>query len=109
MKGKLLLAVAAGAAGYVLGARAGREQYEQIRTQAKRIWQNPTVQEKTAQATETVKAKAPEAKEQVTEAARHAASKARTGNGRSDGATGASPKATRTEADTPRPAPGASS
>lgn len=33
------------AVGYVLGARAGRERYEQIRRLARQITQNPTVQE----------------------------------------------------------------
>ncbi|WP_375001315.1 hypothetical protein [Aeromicrobium sp. CTD01-1L150] len=39
-----LLLVAAGVAGYVLGARAGRERYEQIRDQSTRVWNSPTVQ-----------------------------------------------------------------
>ena len=34
----------AGAIGYVLGARAGRERYEQIRRTATRVKDNPTVQ-----------------------------------------------------------------
>ena len=43
MKGKVLFLVA-GAAGYVLGARAGRERYEQISSVAARAWGNPKVQ-----------------------------------------------------------------
>ncbi|WP_432497322.1 YtxH domain-containing protein [Kineococcus auxinigenes] len=43
MKGKVLFLVA-GAAGYVLGARAGRERYEQISSAASRAWGNPKVQ-----------------------------------------------------------------
>jgi hypothetical protein len=39
MKGKIALVVG-GAAGYVLGARAGRERYEQIVSQARGLWQN---------------------------------------------------------------------
>ncbi len=35
----------AGGAGYVLGTRAGRERYEQIRAGAQRIARNPKVQE----------------------------------------------------------------
>jgi hypothetical protein len=31
-------------AGYVLGARAGRERYEQIKAQAERVWDQPVVQ-----------------------------------------------------------------
>ena len=34
----------AGGIGYVLGARAGRERYEQIRRAATRVKENPTVQ-----------------------------------------------------------------
>ena len=33
------------AAGFVLGARAGRERYEEIVTSARKVWENPTVQE----------------------------------------------------------------
>ena len=41
---KKMTVLAVAAAGYVLGARAGRERYEQIRTQATKAWNNPTVQ-----------------------------------------------------------------
>jgi uncharacterized FlaG/YvyC family protein len=41
---KLTLLIAAGA-GYVLGTRAGRERYEQIKTQSSKVWNNPKVQE----------------------------------------------------------------
>jgi len=41
---KKLTVLVIGAAGYVLGARAGRERYEQIKRQATKAWQNPTVQ-----------------------------------------------------------------
>ena len=34
-----------GAVGYVLGTRDGRERYEQIRSQAQRLWSDPTVQQ----------------------------------------------------------------
>jgi hypothetical protein len=37
--------VAGLAVGYVLGARAGREAYDQITRTAKSFWENPTVQE----------------------------------------------------------------
>jgi len=43
MKGKALFLVA-GATGYVLGARAGRERYEQISRAAGRLWGSPAVQ-----------------------------------------------------------------
>jgi gas vesicle protein len=41
---KLTLIIAAGA-GYVLGSRAGRERYEQIKTQTTKAWNNPKVQD----------------------------------------------------------------
>ncbi|MGB3828631.1 MAG: hypothetical protein WA962_07610 [Ornithinimicrobium sp.] len=40
---KLTMAAAA-AAGYVFGARAGRERYEQLSEKAESLWNNPTVQ-----------------------------------------------------------------
>jgi hypothetical protein len=43
MMRKLML-LGAGAAGYVLGAKAGRERYEQISRQLQRFSSNPTVQ-----------------------------------------------------------------
>lgn len=46
MKKLTLLAVAA--TGYVLGSRAGRERYEQIKTQATKAWNNPKVQDAVA-------------------------------------------------------------
>jgi hypothetical protein len=43
MKGKLLF-VTGLAAGYVLGAHAGRKRYEQIAAAANKVWQTPGVQ-----------------------------------------------------------------
>jgi hypothetical protein len=42
------------AAGYVLGAKAGRERYEQIVTQAKGLWERPEVQKMAAKGRETL-------------------------------------------------------
>lgn len=44
--------LAAGAAGYVLGTRAGREQYDKMATQARKVWRDPKVQRKAGQAQE---------------------------------------------------------
>ncbi|BDZ64783.1 YtxH domain-containing protein [Agromyces mangrovi Wang et al. 2018] len=44
MKGKLLFVVGL-ATGYVLGTRAGRERYEQIKSAAERVWNQPSVQQ----------------------------------------------------------------
>jgi len=45
--------------GYVLGARAGRERYEQIRAGAQRFASNPTVQRTVTRAEEKVRDRAP--------------------------------------------------
>jgi hypothetical protein len=47
--------VAALAVGYVLGARAGRGRYEQIKQTAQRVRRDPRVQEKTQQAADLAK------------------------------------------------------
>ena len=44
MRGKLWF-LGGLAAGFVLGARAGRERYEQIVANARKAWEHPTVQE----------------------------------------------------------------
>lgn len=44
MKGKVLFVVGLGV-GYVLGTRAGRERYEQIKRAAENVWNAPTVQQ----------------------------------------------------------------
>ena len=44
MKGKILFVVGLGV-GYVLGTRAGRERYEQIRKAAEGVWNTPAVQQ----------------------------------------------------------------
>lgn len=68
MKGKITL-LAGAAVGYVLGARAGRERYETIKTQAgqaaEKVRQDPRVQEKAAQAQDLAKEKAAEATQAV--------------------------------------------
>lgn len=48
MKGKIGLIVGLGA-GYVLGTRAGRERYEQIKTQWLKVWNTDPVQERVDQ------------------------------------------------------------
>ena len=61
--------LAAGAVGYVLGARAGRERYDQIVTSAQRLWSNPKVQEASQQAQLYAREKAPEVGEKLSDAA----------------------------------------
>ena len=62
MVGKLKLLVGFGA-GYVLGARAGRERYDQIAGKAQELWSDPRVQEKAGQAQQVVKEKASQAQQ----------------------------------------------
>ena len=65
-----------GAVGYVLGTRAGREQFEKIRSSAKTLWEDPRVQDTVSdveqRATEFVKDKAPDLKDKVTGAVKSA-------------------------------------
>ncbi|MCU1437371.1 MAG: YtxH protein [Naasia sp.] len=48
MKGKLVF-VAGAAVGYVLGTRAGRARYEQIKTRAQKLWSSEPVQKSVSQ------------------------------------------------------------
>lgn len=64
---KKLMLLGAGAAGYVLGAKAGRERYEQIATQAQKLRNNPTVQQKVDEARHVAKDAAETATEKVKE------------------------------------------
>jgi hypothetical protein len=55
--GKLSFLVGVGV-GYVLGARAGRQRYEQIKVRASRVWSSEPVQTRVGEATERVKSQA---------------------------------------------------
>jgi len=59
MRGKILFLAGVGV-GYVLGTRAGRERYEQIKKAAAKLWADPRIQDKVATAEEFVRDKAPE-------------------------------------------------
>lgn len=78
---KKLMLLVAGGVGYVLGTRAGRERYEQIRQMAGRVKEDPRVQEKAQQAADMAKEKAPVVKDKVTSAASSAAGKVTPGHG----------------------------
>jgi hypothetical protein len=81
---KKLPLLAAAAVGYVLGTRAGRERYEQIKSGARKMSQNPKVQEvahkATDVATQQATAAAELAKDKVGPVASSVADKVR-GNG----------------------------
>ena len=72
---KLKLTFLTGAAvGYVLGTRAGRDRYDEMKKQADALWHDPRVQEKVSAATDTVKEKAPDVGAKISAAAENAAS-----------------------------------
>jgi len=85
---KRLPLLIAGFIGYVLGTKAGRERYEQMRSQFDKVRNDPRVQEKAHQAADLAKEKAPVVKDKVTEAAGAASDRVKSvknGNGSSDG------------------------
>lgn len=64
-----LLVLVSGAIGYVLGSRAGRDRYEQIRSTAAKVKNDPRVQSKATHAADLAREKAPLVKEKMTSAA----------------------------------------
>ena len=73
---KKLILLGAGAVGYVLGAKAGRERYDQIAEQAQRLRNNPTVQQKVDEAKHVAKDAAEQASEKVRSQTRGSADEA---------------------------------
>ncbi|MET0840406.1 MAG: hypothetical protein ABWY19_16620 [Marmoricola sp.] len=77
----------AGGIGYVLGAKAGRERYDQLRSQFDKFISDPRVQEKTHQAADLAKEKAPIVKDKLTEVAGTATDKVKSATGGANGST----------------------
>jgi hypothetical protein len=77
MKGKILFVFGLGL-GYVLGTRAGRERYEQIKAGAEKVWQDPRVQRQVATVEEFVKDKAPDFADKATSMAKKVAATVKT-------------------------------
>jgi hypothetical protein len=75
VKGKILLVVGLGV-GYLIGTRAGRERYEQIKAQVSKLWNDPRVQRTVDQAEDFVKDKAPEVAEFLADGAKNVVAKA---------------------------------
>ncbi|WP_226345971.1 YtxH domain-containing protein [Agilicoccus flavus] len=96
-----ILFLAGAAVGYVLGARDGRGRYEQIKSQADSLWNDPRVQEKVNQAGQTVKDRAPEVQAKVADAASHAsdAAKAKVAGATSQATGAAKAKLSRDKSD----------
>jgi hypothetical protein len=80
MRGRILF-VAGAAAGYVLGARAGRRRYDQIKAAADRVWNDRNVQKGVNDVVGTVqdfvKDKAPEVQGAVVGQAKKVVAKVR--------------------------------
>ncbi len=89
MRGKILL-VTGLAIGYVLGTRAGRQRYEDIKSAVGSFWNSPRVQKNVHQAEDYVKEKAPEVAKSVV--------------AKATGSTKAAPTTTRKTTTTRKPA-----
>src|SRR3954447_24736610 len=69
---KLIILAALGA-GYVLGARAGRERYDQIASKTQQVWRDPRIQRKAFRAQDVAAGKAAQAGSLVGQKSAHAA------------------------------------
>lgn len=76
MRGKILFVFGL-ALGYVLGTRAGRERYAQIKAGAEKIWTDPRVQKQVAVVGDFVKDNAPEVVARASSAAKKVSSTVR--------------------------------
>jgi hypothetical protein len=74
-------------AGYVLGARAGRQRFEQIKSGAQGVWQNPKVKETVSHAQDFAAQHAPEVQHKIAETASLAAHKVTEKVGSSNGSS----------------------
>lgn len=74
---KKLMMLTVFAAGYVLGAKAGRQRYEQIRRMTQRIKNNPTFQETAHSAADIAREQAPLVGHKLADAAGTVADKAK--------------------------------
>lgn len=98
MRGKILFATGL-AVGYVLGTRAGRERYEQLKRAAQGFWNDPRVQRRVDQVEGFVRENAAEVAEFVTDGAKKVVGQV-TGAGRSGSTGGAGGGATASSAAT---------
>lgn len=68
MRGRILFVVGLGA-GYVLGAKAGRQRYEQIAGAADKVWNSPAVAKQRHEVQHFVETQAPKLMESASDAA----------------------------------------
>ena len=88
MRSKLMFVIGL-ALGYVLGTRAGRERYEQLKAGAERLWTNPSVQAQVTRAEDYVRGYAPEVVERVESTAKKVSEQIRSRRGGSTLTAGA--------------------
>ena len=69
MKGKILFVAGLGL-GYLLGTRAGRDKYDELKATALKVWNDPRVQKQVDAVEDFVKDKAPEVAEFVSDNAK---------------------------------------
>lgn len=93
MKGKILFVAGLGV-GYVLGTRAGRERYEQIKAAASNLWNAPVVQSQVDTVQEFVKDKAPDVAEFVADNAKKVVAQVSGRSAKSTGSKSAASKST---------------
>jgi len=91
MKGKILFLTGLGL-GYVLGTKAGREKYEELKNQATKLWNDPRVQKQVDAVEGFVKEKAPEVADFVSDNAKKVVDQVsgKKPTGRSGGSNGGS-------------------
>ena len=88
MKVRTVLATAFGVGvGYVLGARAGRDRFDELKAQAQRIVSDPDVRQKVADLPNQVRENLPKAQSAVSDAVKGATGKAQSATGRDSSTT----------------------
>ncbi|QNN51614.1 YtxH domain-containing protein [Nocardioides mesophilus] len=88
---KKLTLLTAAAVGYVFGSRAGHERYEQIKSAASKVAQDPRVRTKAREAGDMVKEQAPVVKDKVAGAATSAKQTVMDKAGHGDSSSSAGP------------------
>ena len=86
MRGRILFVVGLGA-GYVLGAKAGRQRYEQIAGAADKVWNSPAVSKQRHEVQHFVETQAPKLMESASDVATGAIDKVTKRKGSRHGGT----------------------
>src|SRR5690554_32036 len=86
MRGKILI-VTGLAVGYVLGARAGRGRYEEIKRAATKFWNDPRVKQQVETVEDFAKDKAPEVVDFISDNAKKVVTQVRSATKKSNGSS----------------------